>query len=104
MGGPYNADSRAMEKADQVKRELFAQGGDMHVRITEDGECYMDIETGEQQLVKLDNPRTLRHNLWPEPQQPKGVGPWLNWYISRGIIPYDFTAKDLRRISHRRVF
>lgn len=35
-----------------------------------------------------------------------GVGPfaWVNWYISRGRLPYNPTPSDLRRVSWRRPF
>lgn len=35
-----------------------------------------------------------------------GAGPfaWVNWYISRGRLPYNPTPSDLRRVSWRRPF
>jgi hypothetical protein len=28
---------------------------------------------------------------------------WINWYINHGRIPRNFTKKDLRRLSWRRI-
>ena len=89
MGGPYHPESRAMRLADEARRDLQKQRCDMGVGCDEARVCYADAHGKPQKCPK-------------HVQQPKGVGPWLNWYINRGIIPLEFTAKDLRRISHRR--
>jgi hypothetical protein len=86
--------SRMQRLADQYRRELreaAARPCPMGVGCDEVGVCYASAH-GEAARC----PKHVR--------QPRGVGPWLNWYVNRGIIPLEFTAKDLRRISHRRTF